>query len=55
MKLKKTRYSMKMKDSYCYGAPTYRRVWIDENGEYFVKFEGQLNNVSFAKNSFIAD
>lgn len=53
--MKKTEYIMKVKDSFCYGAPIYRRVWVNENGEYFVKFEGQLNNVSFAKNSFRID
>lgn len=53
--MKKTEYQMKVRDSVCYGAPIYRRVWIDENGEYFTKYDGKLNNVSFAKNSFIKD
>jgi activator of 2-hydroxyglutaryl-CoA dehydratase len=26
-----------------------------ENGEYFVKFDGELSNVSFAKNTFIRE
>lgn len=55
MKLKKTNYTMKVKDACCYGTPIYRRVWIDENGEYFVKFEGELKNVTFAKNGFMPD
>ena len=53
--LKKTEYIMKVKDSCCYGAPIYRRVWVDENGEYFVKCDGELINVTFAKNDFIKD
>lgn len=52
--MKKTEYQMKVRDAYCYGEPIYRRVWI-ENGEYFVKYEGKLCNVSFAKNDFIKD
>ena len=51
--MKKTEYQMKVKDSVCYGAPIYRRVWIDENGEYFVKVDGKLWNVSSAKNGFV--
>ena len=53
--MKKTRYQMKVRDSYCYGAPIYRRVWVDENGRYFVKYNGEVNDVTFAKDSFIAD
>ena len=53
--MKRTEYTMKVRDAYCYGSPIYRRVWIDENGEYFVKFEGELHNVTFAKDSFIKD
>lgn len=53
--MKKTNYKMKVRDSFCYGAPIYRRVWIDENGEYWVKDNGELNNVTHAKNSFQID
>jgi hypothetical protein len=37
------------------GYPVYRRVWVDENGEYFVKDEGRIWNVTHAKNDFISD
>ena len=53
--MKKTEYKMMVKDSFCYGAPIYRRVWQDENGEYFVKYNGEIINVTFAKNGFIPD
>lgn len=53
--MKKTEYKMKVRDAYCYGSPVYRRVWVDENGEYFVKFDGELSNVSFDKNTFIRE
>lgn len=53
--MKKTEYKMKVRDSVCYGSPIYRRVWVNESGEYFVKFGGELCNVTFAKNSFMLD
>lgn len=53
--MKKTNYRVMMRQSYCYGAPIYRRVWVDENGEYFVKYEGELCNVTHLKNGFMPD
>ena len=53
--LKKTNYKMMVRQSYCYGAPVYRRVWVDENGDYFVKDNGELCNVTHARKGFMVD
>lgn len=36
------------------GYPIYRVVFIDENGEYFIKDEGKIWNVTHLKNDFIS-
>lgn len=51
--MKKTNYTMIVEASYT--TATYRRVWKDENGEYFVKHNGKIKNVTFAKEDFIED
>ena len=53
--MKKTNYSIMVRDSVCYGAPIYRRVWVNEDGEYFVKFEGNIWNVTSRKYGFVPD
>ena len=35
-------------------ANTYRRVW-EKDGRYFVKMNGEIRDVTFAKSSFIRD
>lgn len=40
--------------SFC-GQEKYRRVWEDDNGNYFVKIDGEIKNVNHAKQYFIAD
>ena len=53
--MKKTSYTMLVSAGLASGAETYRRVWVDANGEYFVKVNGETRNVTFAKNYFIKD
>ena len=52
--MKKTNYIMMISSSFC-GQEKYRRVWKDENGNFFVKVDGELRNVNHAKRYFIAD
>lgn len=55
MKLKKTKYSYMTSFNYTTFKETYRRVWQDENGEYFIKHNGEWKNVTNAKDRFIED
>lgn len=52
--MKKTNYTMMVSSSFC-GNEKYRRVWKDENGNFFVKVDGEYKNVNHAQNYFIAD
>lgn len=52
-KLKKTKYSFMYSSTVYKGF--FRRVWQDENGEYFIKRDGNLENVSDYKENFIED
>lgn len=52
--MKKTNYTMMVSSSFC-GNEKYRRVWKDENGNFFVKVDGEYRNVNHAQNYFIAD
>lgn len=52
--MKKTNYIMMVSSGFVSGEQ-YRRVWQDENGEYFVKVDGELRNVTHCKPYFIAD
>ena len=55
LEMKKTQFTMMVSSSQTYSKATFRRVWQDDNGDYFVKVDGQLRNVTFAKDSFIPD
>lgn len=52
--MKKTNYTMLINAGF-YKNETYRRVWEDENGNYFVKVKGEWINVNHAKDWFIKD
>jgi len=52
--MKKTKYTMMVSSSFC-GKENYRRVWEDENGNYFVKIDGEIRNVNHARKDFIKD
>ena len=53
--MKKTCYTMLIGAGVGSGTEKYRRVWKDENGNYFVKVDGEYKNVNHAQNYFIAD
>lgn len=53
--LKKTEFVFMTSFNYTTFKETYRRVWQDENGNYFVKVNGELRDVTKAKNDFIKD
>lgn len=53
--MKKTKYTMLVSAGLAFGNEKYRRVWQDENGNYFVKVDGELKNVTRAKEYFIED
>lgn len=53
--MKKTKYTMMTSAGVGSGTEKYRRVWQNENNEYFVKIDGEYKNVTFAKEMFIAD
>ena len=52
--MKKTCYTMMVSSSFV-GNEVYRRVWVDEDGNYFVKHQGEIRNVNHAKANFIKD
>ena len=53
--LKKTEYSFMVSwGMNCYNG-IWRRVYVDENGNYFVKYNGELKDVTHAKKDFIKD
>lgn len=53
--MKKTNYTMLVSAGVASGTEKYRRVWQDENGNYFIKIDGEYRNVNHAQNNFIAD
>lgn len=52
--MKKTKYSMLVSNGF-FSNEIIRRVWQDDKGEYFVKYNGEIRNVTFAKKDFIED
>lgn len=52
--MKKTEYTM-IAITNMSGLDITRRVWADENGNYFVKLNGEIRNVTKFKNDFIKD
>lgn len=34
---------------------TYRRIWQDENGRFFIKYNGEIIDVTSAKDKFLED
>lgn len=52
--MKKTNYMMLVSSNFC-SNEKYRRVWEDENGNYFIKIDGEVRNVNHAKAHFIED
>ena len=54
--MKKTKYSMLVSAGLAGGSgEKWRRVWQDENGNYFVKIDGEVRNVNRAKRYFVED
>jgi len=53
--MKKTKYIMLISAGVGSGTEKYRRVWEDDNGNCFVKVDGEIRNVTHAKQYFIAD
>lgn len=54
--MKKTNYSMLISAGLAGGTTEkWRRVWQDENGNFFVKVDGEMRNVNHAKKHFVAD
>lgn len=54
-KLKKTEYSFMVSwGMNCYNG-IWRKVYTDNNGHYFVKYDGEIKDVTFAKESFVKD
>ena len=52
--MKKTNFTMLVSAGF-FKCETYRRVWEDDNGNYFVKINGEVRNVNHAKEWFIKD
>lgn len=52
--MKKTKYTMLVSAGFC-NQEKYRRVWEDENGNYFVKVDGEIKNVNHATKWFVED
>ena len=53
--LKKTEYSFMVSwGMSCYNG-IWRRVYVDEAGRYFVKYNGELKDVTDAQQSFVKD
>lgn len=50
--MKKTEYSMLVSAGF-YKNEIVRRVWVDEKGHYFVKYNGEFKDVTFAKENFL--
>ena len=53
--MKKTEYTMLVTAGVGSGTEVYRRVWQDSNGDYFIKYNGEVRNVNHAKEQFIKD
>ena len=53
--MKKTKYTMLVSAGVGSGTEKYRRVWVDDNDNYFIKIDGELRNVTHAKDHFIKD
>lgn len=53
--MKKTKYIMIVSSGVGSGTEKYRRVWQDENGNYFVKVDGEVRNVNSCKEYFVAE
>lgn len=49
--MKKTEYTMVIVNMN--GANTVRRVYADENGNYFIKVNGEVRDVTRFKNEFL--
>lgn len=52
--MKKTKYILLVACGII-GTEYYKRVLIDNHGEYFIKINGEARNVTFAKKHFIVD
>lgn len=52
--MKKTEYILLVSSGVANGEK-YRRVWQDENGDCFIKYNGETRNVNHCKELFIRE